>query len=106
MVESNSLLLYALGEGLAGRRRWYRCAYVLSCFTRVRLFATLWTVAGQASLSIGFPAKNAGVGCHAHLQVQVYTGLNAVSKNKMKLYKVNMYTSKSHSEAQSIVTSM
>ena len=54
MVESSSLLLYALGEGLAGRRRWYRCAYVLSCFTCVRLFATLWTVAGQAPLSMGF----------------------------------------------------
>ena len=27
---------------------------VLSCFSRVQLFATLWTVACQASLSIGF----------------------------------------------------
>ena len=28
--------------------------YVLSCFSRVRLFATLWTVARQAPLSMGF----------------------------------------------------
>ena len=27
---------------------------MLSCFSRVRLFATLWTVAHQASLSMGF----------------------------------------------------
>ena len=29
-------------------------AHVLSCFSRVRLFVTLWTVAHQAPLSIGF----------------------------------------------------
>ena len=29
-------------------------AHVLSCFSRVRLFTTLWTVAHQASLSMGF----------------------------------------------------
>ena len=30
------------------------CMYMLSRFSRVRLFATLWTVARQAFLSIGF----------------------------------------------------
>ena len=30
-------------------------ARVLSCFSRVRLFATLWIVAPQAPLSMGFP---------------------------------------------------
>ena len=29
-------------------------AYVLSCFSRVLLFAIFWTVAHQASLSMGF----------------------------------------------------
>ena len=29
-------------------------ACVLSCFSRVRLFATLWTIACQAPLSMGF----------------------------------------------------
>ena len=33
------------------------CTYVLSCFSRVRLFATLWTVACQAPLSMGFPRQ-------------------------------------------------
>ena len=28
-----------------------------SCFIRVRLFVTLWTVAHQASLSMGFPRQ-------------------------------------------------
>ena len=30
------------------------CACVLSCFNRVRLFATMWTVACQAPLLMGF----------------------------------------------------
>ena len=30
------------------------CVLMLSCFSRVQLFATLWTVACQAPLSIGF----------------------------------------------------
>ena len=33
------------------------CALVLSSFSRVQLFATLWTVAHQAPLSMGFPRQ-------------------------------------------------
>ena len=36
--------------------------------SRVRLFATPWTVALQAPLSMGFPRKNTGAGCHFLLQ--------------------------------------
>ena len=36
-------------------------AYVLSCFSHVQLFGTLWTVACQAPLSMDFPGKNTGV---------------------------------------------
>ena len=37
--------------------------------SHVQLFATPWTVAHQASLSIGFHReKNTGLGCHAFLQ--------------------------------------
>ena len=32
----------------------HRHACMLSCFTRARLFATLWTVAHQTPLSVGF----------------------------------------------------
>ena len=42
----------------------YRYCAVLSCFSRVQLLATLWTVAHQAPLSMGFSGKNTGVGCH------------------------------------------
>ena len=35
----------------------YMCACVLSCFRHVRLFATLWTVARQFPLSMGFPRQ-------------------------------------------------
>ena len=37
----------------------------LSC---VRLFATPWTVAHQAPLSMGFSRQDTGVGCHFLLQ--------------------------------------
>ena len=40
---------------------------MLSCFITVQLFATPWTVAPQAPLSMGF-GKDTGVGCHALLQ--------------------------------------
>ena len=43
------------------------CACVLSHFSQVWLFATLWTIACQTPLwdSLG---KNTGVGCHSFLQ--------------------------------------
>ena len=41
---------------------------VLSCFSCVRLFATLCTAAHQAPLSRDSPGKNTGVGCHGLLQ--------------------------------------
>ena len=41
------------------------CVCMLSCFSCVWLFATLWTVAHQPSLLVEFSGKNSGVGCHA-----------------------------------------
>ena len=41
---------------------------VLSRFSHVQLFATLWTVAHQAPCLWDSPGKNTGVGCHALLQ--------------------------------------
>ena len=41
---------------------------VLSRFIRVQLFVTLWTVAHQAPLSMGFSRQDTGVGCHALFQ--------------------------------------
>ena len=41
------------------------CACLFGC---VQLFATSWTVACQAPLSMEFPGKNTGVGCHFLLQ--------------------------------------
>ena len=40
---------------------------MLSRFSCVRFFVTLWTVAHQAPMSMDSPGKNAGVGCHALL---------------------------------------
>ena len=44
------------------------CDCVLSCFHRVRLFVTLWTVARQAPLSMGFSRQEYWSGLHALLQ--------------------------------------
>ena len=38
------------------------CVYVLSHFSRVQLFATLWTVACQAPLSLGFSRRESWSG--------------------------------------------
>ena len=38
-------------------------------FSRVRLFATPWTTAYQAPLSVDFPGKSTGVGCHRLLRL-------------------------------------
>ena len=52
---------------------------MLSCFSCVRLFVTLWTVALQAPLSMGFPRQGSGVGCHALLQGLFNTGIEPTS---------------------------
>ena len=50
---------------------------VLSCFSRVQFFATLWTVARQAPLSWDSPGKSTGVRCLALLQgIFLTQGLN------------------------------
>ena len=41
---------------------------MLSHFSRAQFFVTSWSVARQALLSMGFPGKNTGVGCHFLLQ--------------------------------------
>ena len=50
---------------------------MLHRFSHVQLFATLWTRACQAPLSIGFSSKNTGVGCHAFLRVWGRTWIDA-----------------------------
>ena len=45
------------------------CEYMLRCFSCVRLFETPWTVARQASLSMGFSRQEYWSGGHFLLQV-------------------------------------
>ena len=53
------------------------CVCMLSRLSYVQLFATLWTVAHQAPLSMRFPGKNTGVGCHFLFQgIFLTQGLN------------------------------
>ena len=44
------------------------CVWVCLSLSSVWLFATPWTVAYQAPLSVGYSRKNTGVGCHFFLQ--------------------------------------
>ena len=48
-------------------------AHMLSCFSRVQLFVTLWTAACQDPLSMDSPGKNTGVGCCALLKASFLT---------------------------------
>ena len=56
----------------------YKCyIYILSRFSNIQLCVTLQTRAHQAPLSMGFPGKNTGVGCHGLLQgISPTQGLN------------------------------
>ena len=46
----------------------FRAVCVCQSLSCVQLFATPWTVAGQAPLPMDFPGKNTGVGSHSFLQ--------------------------------------
>ena len=62
-------------KGIADRRRLRS-----GMLSRVWLFATPWSVACQAPLSVEFPGKNTGVGCHFLLQGNLpYQGIEHAS---------------------------
>ena len=62
-LNSSSLLKFAL---LIIIIKYYYCAHVLSRFSHVRLFVTLWTVAHQAPLSLGFSRQEYQSGLPRH----------------------------------------
>ena len=53
--------------------------------SRVRLFATPWTAVHQAPLSMDFPGKTAGVGCHCLLQEVFIVCLNIWCASKLEI---------------------
>ena len=53
--------------------------YMLSCFSRVRLFAIVWTVACQASLSIGCSRQEYKSGLPFPFPGDLYTGIRPAS---------------------------
>ena len=68
MLKSRTLtdLEHISEKGKKGQFLQHVCT--LSRFSHVRLSATLWTVAFQVPLSMGFSRQEYQVGCHAHLQ--------------------------------------
>ena len=65
--------------------------YVLSCFSRVQLFATPWIIAYQAPLSLDSSGKNAGFGSHPLLwRIFLTEGLNpGVPHSRQILYQLS-----------------
>ena len=57
---------------------YFEYACVLSCFSRVRLFATLWTIARQTPLSMGFSRQ------------EYWSGLLFPSPDMLSIRKVNL----------------
>ena len=58
---------------------------LLSCISRVRLFATPQTAAHQALPSLGSPGKNTGVGCHFLLQCMKVKSESEVAQSCLTL---------------------
>ena len=58
-------------------------------FSRVRLFVTLWAVARQAPLSMGFLRQEYGVGCHFLLQ-----GIFPTQRLKLCLWNLLQWASR------------
>ena len=58
---------------------------LLSRFSRVRLCATPWTAAYQASPSMDSPGKNTGVGCHFLLQCMKVESESEVAQSCLTL---------------------
>ena len=69
------------------------CVCVCVCvFSRVDSFVTSWTVFHQAPLSMGFPGKNTGVGCHFLLQgISLTQGSNPCLLLDKRIYQSNTW---------------
>ena len=64
---------------------------MLSCFSRVRLFVTPWTVALRLLCPWDSPGKNTGGGCHAllhniHIRVHIYECIHSLRCPLLVMY--------------------
>ena len=76
--KTNIIPVYLQTEGYKFVLLYCELCVCVSYFSHVRLFATLWTVAHQAPLFVGYsPGKNTGMDCYALFQEIFQTqGLN------------------------------
>ena len=65
--------------------------------SRVQLLATPWTAAHQAPLSMDFPGKSAGVGCHCLLDAELFIFTNKCQPSEiywdclMDQHRINLW---------------
>ena len=71
--DRNALIPRILSKGCWFSPREY--GRLLSRFSHIQLFATLWTKATRLFCLQGSPGKNTGVGCHAFLQGSFFRNL-------------------------------
>ena len=64
--------------GSRGRGYAHGLCLLLSCFSRVQLFVTLWTV---ACLSMGFSRQE--IGCHALLRTAQFSSVQSLSRVRL-----------------------
>ena len=67
---------------------WRYILLLFSCSVMSDSFVTPWTVARQAPLSMGFPGKNTGMGCHFLLHLMSISHTKHESDSVIPLLKI------------------
>ena len=87
ILQARTLEWVAISFSNAGKRK-----VKVKSLSRVQLFATPWTAAYQAPLSMDFPGKSTGVGCHCLLWKMAIHTINWGRKAYYLKNKYDLFT--------------